>query len=253
MSTTNTAPFSISPTLSATQTQNPPPPPAWGGSGGRQGLQSLYLYTFLVALFLLVGVSSAIIVRSSMRWRYRPITDGTGISYPRRVSVDLRKTPLLWDAWVQPPVHAYGRENEKDVWDEIMPAAASYSPSSNTTAPSSIPPPPSLTNPTSTKPSHRPPATPAMEQPRVRVTVLIAMPAPGMFPASDDYSAPTPTAARTTPRTPTWTTCASTLRVLQELPHIEVGVASVAVMAHKNEDGDEAEHDSEDEDGSPAK
>ncbi|KAF8146477.1 hypothetical protein K438DRAFT_1780860 [Mycena galopus ATCC 62051] len=208
-----------------------PSPSASGGGGGGGNFQSsaLYLYTFLATLIVLFGISSAVVARSFvLRRRHRrmmaeAIANGTWIPPAPRVNVDLHKTPRLWDTWVQPPLmNVHG---EKHDWDGLMPFAASYSPLSNAPSPS-----PSLA------PSTFPSAGP---QPRVRVAVLIAMPAPEMFPASD--SAPNLTAPRTH---------GANVSAPDELPHLEVGVASVGIVAaHKVEeedgDGDGAAHYSE--------
>ncbi|KAF7354718.1 hypothetical protein MSAN_01385700 [Mycena sanguinolenta] len=230
-STTSAASISI--TLSATRSQSQPGPTllASGGGGTGQGPQSaLYLYTFLTTLILLLGASSAIIARSLMlrrrHWRMMAqLSNGSWI-LPARVSVDLCKPPQLWDAWVQPSMYAHG-ENEKDFWDGIMPFATAYSPCPSTTTPS-VAASPALTTPETL-------ATPTMKLPNVHVAVLIAMPAPGILLASP-----------TTPQTPTW------MLDNYELPHLEVGLASVAVK-NTNGDGAERDVDGEYEDGGPVK
>ncbi|KAJ7364522.1 hypothetical protein DFH08DRAFT_1016937 [Mycena albidolilacea] len=69
------------------------------------------VYTFLATLILL-GVSSAIVVRSlRLRRRHRrmvaeAIANGTWLPPAPRVKVDLRKKPRLWDTWVAPPLNA---------------------------------------------------------------------------------------------------------------------------------------------------
>ncbi|KAF7343210.1 hypothetical protein MVEN_01752200 [Mycena venus] len=164
-----------------------------GGGGGQQdgsgqpNIQSsaqLYLYTFLATLILLLGVSSAIVVRSLLlRRRHRrmvaeAIANGTWIPPAPRVKVDLRKKPRVWDVWVGPPrllsaddatgvvttsgagggagVGAVGvaqqgggteggeAEGEGEGWDGIMPFAASYLPPG--TIASSAPPPAAAPN-----------------------------------------------------------------------------------------------------------
>ncbi|KAJ7764447.1 hypothetical protein B0H14DRAFT_371057 [Mycena olivaceomarginata] len=70
------------------------------------------VYTFLATLILLLGVSSAIVVRSLLlRRRHRrmvaeAIANGTWLPPTPRAKVDLRKKPRLWDAWVAPPLNA---------------------------------------------------------------------------------------------------------------------------------------------------
>ncbi|KAJ7654098.1 hypothetical protein DFH06DRAFT_1416930 [Mycena polygramma] len=123
-----------------------------GDTGGQPGIQSsaqLYLYTFLATLILLLGVSSAIVVRSLLlRRRHRrliaeAIANGTWVPPAPRVRVDLKKKPRLWDAWVVPPVlggvaaggvggggggeedGGGGGEKEKGEWDGIMVGAVS--------------------------------------------------------------------------------------------------------------------------------
>ncbi|KAF7354706.1 hypothetical protein MSAN_01384300 [Mycena sanguinolenta] len=210
-----------------------------GGGGGGGGIQSsLYLYTFLATLILLLSVSSAIVIRSLLlRRRHRrmvaeAIANGTWIPPARRVKVDLRKKPRLRDAWVEPPL----LRGEKEIdWDAIMPFAASYSPAGRAPSPHRIHPP-------------HPPETPPRRRfrylPRVRVAVLVAMPAPGMFSASEP--AQTPTWARA----PSWDAYLPPPDDDDEvgLPHLEMGVASVGVVA-AHEDGDgtkEPPRDSED-------
>ncbi|KDR78148.1 hypothetical protein GALMADRAFT_245175 [Galerina marginata CBS 339.88] len=114
---------------------------------------SLYLYTFLATLVLLLSVSAAIVIRSFiLRRRHRlmmeeAIRNGTWVppAPPTRpVRVDLSKKPVLWEAYIDgkgdlvghPAGGAAGAEgkqitdvwkleNSKD-WDMIKPFAAAY-------------------------------------------------------------------------------------------------------------------------------
>ncbi|KAF8188821.1 hypothetical protein K438DRAFT_2019185, partial [Mycena galopus ATCC 62051] len=111
-SKTYTSPTLSTPTLGGGQGAD-------GGGSAQQNAQgqqapnastSLYLYTFLATLILLLGVSSAIVARSiCLRRRHRrmvadALANGTWLPPPARPRVDLRKKPRLWDAWVQPPM-----------------------------------------------------------------------------------------------------------------------------------------------------
>ncbi|KAJ6473278.1 hypothetical protein C8R45DRAFT_410484 [Mycena sanguinolenta] len=266
---TNSATSSASSTSDpiSSPTQQPPPPGGGGGSGGGggggSGIQSsLYLYTFLATLILLLSVSSAIVIRSLLlRRRHRrmvaeAIANGTWIPPARRVKVDLRKKPRLRDAWVEPPLLRGDKEMD---WDTIMPFAASYSPPavlppSTAAIPAAVP----ARNVSSTTLSLSRQATPLaaaepepmpmLDQPRVRVAVLIAMPAPGIF-------------ATTEPQTPTWTRAPSWDAYLSPpddddevgLPHLEMGVASVGVVAaHEDCDGDGAKEPMRDSEDGPS-
>ncbi|KAJ7178220.1 hypothetical protein C8R46DRAFT_1346431 [Mycena filopes] len=142
-----------------------------GGDGGGSGIQSsaqLYLYTFLATLILLLGVSSAIVVRSLLlRRRHRrmveeAIANGTWVPPAPRLRIDPRKKPRIWDAFLAPPAvpattatTAFLRTNTSEPlrgglgveWEGIMPFAASYTPSAKSTpaptaaAPSTLAPP----------------------------------------------------------------------------------------------------------------
>ncbi|KAJ7754847.1 hypothetical protein B0H16DRAFT_738690 [Mycena metata] len=260
-----------------------------GGGNGIQSSAQLYLYTFLATLILLLAVSAAIVVRSLLlRRRHRrmvaeAIANGTWVAPAPRLRVDLRKKPRLWDAFLAPPplpsnTTAEGATGEgKDEWDGIMPFAASYTPSPPTTAPTSTlaPPPPSATatsNSSSRNASRVNLSAPASAtnlpatagtalatekiepesgpaQPRVRVAVLIAMPAAGMFaapPAASTTPAPTlhPTSPTTPrePQRPTWALHVPPTDDPDEqgLPHLEMGVVSVGVVpAHEERASEE--------------
>ncbi|KAJ6587359.1 hypothetical protein B0H10DRAFT_2093875 [Mycena sp. CBHHK59/15] len=186
------------------------------GSPTLQSSASLYLYTFLATLVLLLGVSGAIVIRSLLlRRRHRrmvaeAIANGTW--------VDLRKKPRLWDAYLgSPPTGAVG-EKEKEEWDAIMPFAASYTP-----APS-----PELAEP---------------EQPRVRVAVLIAMPARER---SALYPSLTPNSASSPPNTATPSSANPLLHQHseeeeEELPYLEVGLVHVGVVSAESPSEAESE------------
>ncbi|KAJ7506976.1 hypothetical protein B0H11DRAFT_187814 [Mycena galericulata] len=93
-----------------------------GQNAGIQPSAQLYLYTFLATLILLLGVSSAIVMRSLiLRRRHRrmveeAIANGTWVPPTPRVKVDLRKKPRLWDAHIAPPV----LDARADEWEGIM-------------------------------------------------------------------------------------------------------------------------------------
>lgn len=117
-----------------------------GGGGGNGGFNSnggiassasLYLYTFLATLVLLLSVSAAIILRSLlMRRRHRrmveeAIRNGTWIPPPPetgtfgtgRARVDLSRKPKLWDAYLGTTEKS--AQTEWD-WESIRPFSASY-------------------------------------------------------------------------------------------------------------------------------
>ncbi|KAF5382401.1 hypothetical protein D9757_009812 [Collybiopsis confluens] len=136
-----------------------------GNNGNVGNSASLYLYTFLATLVLLLGVSGAIVARSLLlRRRHRrmieeAIRNGTyippNILANARGRVDLAKKPRMWEAnvyrpsWTSHPSHTAissipddrsGKEKEKgdgmgdrgarDVefgWADIFPVAASIS------------------------------------------------------------------------------------------------------------------------------
>jgi len=169
---------------------------------------SLYLYTFLATLVLLLSVSAAIILRSLViRRRHRrlveeaiangtwlPPTQGPGGPSGTRARVDLSRKPKMWEAFVgDDTVHGekadyeprMERETEWD-WDSIRPFSASYAPPP--VAPIPLPPP--VTTPT-TQP----------EQPRISITRRIRqlisptpaapmVPLPSLGPGSHGNSSP---------------------------------------------------------------
>ncbi|KAJ7143658.1 hypothetical protein C8R46DRAFT_565930 [Mycena filopes] len=169
-----TSSFSEPQTFSSTPVSTPiaaSGTPFPGGDGGGSGIQSsaqLYLYTFLATLILLLGVSSAIVVRSLLlRRRHRrmveeAIANGTWVPPAPRLRIDPRKKPRIWDAFLAPPAvpattatTAFLRTNTSEPlrgglgveWEGIMPFAASYTPSAKSTpapaaaAPSTLAPP----------------------------------------------------------------------------------------------------------------
>ncbi|KAF9067990.1 hypothetical protein BDP27DRAFT_1364518 [Rhodocollybia butyracea] len=116
-----------SPTPAASAGSNNPNngPPSIGNSA------SLYLYTFLATLVLLLGVSAAIVIRSLvLRRRHRrmieeAIRNGTYVSPSvlahSRGRVDLAKKPKLWEATVLREL------NSKGEWSDVFPVSASIS------------------------------------------------------------------------------------------------------------------------------
>ncbi|KAH9065433.1 hypothetical protein EDB87DRAFT_1072208 [Lactarius vividus] len=118
-STTTTS--SVSPSTSPIGPQPPPPPNNNGGGPS----SSLYLFTFLATLFLLLFVSSAIILRSFiLRRRFRQrieeailagviVPNPTGRVSRRRA---LGEKPKLWETRVFPA--------DDDRWDSIVPVSA---------------------------------------------------------------------------------------------------------------------------------
>ncbi|KAJ7021170.1 hypothetical protein C8F04DRAFT_1141768, partial [Mycena alexandri] len=251
----------------------------------------------LLAVSSAIVVRSLLLRRRHRRMVAEAIANGTWVPPAPRLRVDLRKKPRLWDAFLAPPpvvpipssssanagggVGGMGEGEGKDEWDAIMPFAASYTPSAPTLAPvptSTLAPPPSSAPGTGTSPNSRSasrvnlssPASAtnlnaapsaALEkpvQPRVRVAVLIAMPAPGMFSdpptaisaASAATSPNAPALHPTSPTTPTAPTWALHLPPTddpdeQGLPHLEMGVVSVGVVPAHEEEG----RASEEEDG----
>ncbi|KAH8998598.1 hypothetical protein EDB92DRAFT_1813405 [Lactarius akahatsu] len=120
-STTTTS--SAFPSASPTDPQSGSPPPQNNNGGGPSS--SLYLFTFLATLFLLLFVSSAIILRSFiLRRRFRQrieeailagviVPNQTGRVSRRRA---LGEKPKLWEARVFPA--------DDDRWDSIVPVSA---------------------------------------------------------------------------------------------------------------------------------
>ncbi|TRM64825.1 hypothetical protein BD626DRAFT_490003 [Schizophyllum amplum] len=167
---------------------------------------SLYLYTFLATLILLLGVSAAIVVRSLiLRRRHRALVEeairnGTWIPPATRPRVDLSKKPKLHEAYLDSHgAHQSHTRRAEDwlSWDGILPFSATYAnpPSHAPPAPVGVPTEAPLSPPRrrwwswsrapSAEPSsagqtelteRTPPAPTAPTQ--VRVGVIIAMPTP---------------------------------------------------------------------------
>jgi len=254
-----------------------------GSTGGVPSIASsasLYLYTFLATLVLLLSVSAAIVARSFvLRRRHRlmmeeairngtwiPPAPGTGASRPR---VDLSKKPVMWEAHlgggersaylhngrlVQPDVSSTNSIDAEKDWESIKPIFAAYLSKGPTPAPIPVPSASDLrpldapatmetrlnafvdwaariVSPTPSTPLSPLPAplvngnmqdasTPTEDElgpPRVRVAVLIAMPSP-------HHASPSASQDR--------------LHTDEELPHLEMGVATLPVLSHE---GDEAQ------------
>lgn len=123
----------------STGTSSTPPAPTTGGNNPNDNNSppsignsaSLYLYTFLATLVLLLGVSAAIVIRSLiLRRRHRrmieeAIRNGTYVSPSvlahSRGRVDLAKKPKLWEATVLREL------NSKGEWSDVFPVSASIS------------------------------------------------------------------------------------------------------------------------------
>jgi hypothetical protein len=103
-----------------------------GSEGSLASSASLYLYTFLATLVLLLGVSAAIVVRSLvLRRRHRrmieeAIRNGTyvppNVLANSRGRIDLAKKPKMWEATLV----ANGGSKEGG-WTDILPVSASIS------------------------------------------------------------------------------------------------------------------------------
>ncbi|KAI9443200.1 hypothetical protein H4582DRAFT_1169189 [Lactarius indigo] len=122
MSSTTTT-ESASPSTSPTGPQPGSPPPQNNNGGGPSS--SLYLFTFLATLFLLLFVSSAIILRSFiLRRRFRQRIEEAilaGVIVPNQTGRVSRRRPLgekpkLWETRVFPA--------DDDRWDSIVPVSA---------------------------------------------------------------------------------------------------------------------------------
>ncbi|KAF8872807.1 hypothetical protein CPB84DRAFT_1854299 [Gymnopilus junonius] len=165
------------------------PPPSTPSPGGQSNNSSnndgsiatsasLYLYTFLATLVLLLSVSAAIVIRSFiLRRRHRlmveeAIRNGTWVppAPPTRPArVDLSKKPVLWEAYIDKKGdlvgHAVGgalgdskindvwkMDNTRE-WDMIKPFAATYLSASEATATPELPRGPPTTTGLATAPS----------------------------------------------------------------------------------------------------
>ncbi|KAL1682935.1 hypothetical protein EV122DRAFT_249098 [Schizophyllum commune] len=180
---------------------------------------SLYLYTFLATLILLLGVSAAIVIRSLiLRRRHRALVEeairnGTWIPPATRPRVDLSKKPKLHEAFLD--AHStHTQDADWLSWDGIFPFSATYinpsypTPPAPINVPAEVPPPPparrrwwwpfsrarssdSSTD-GQTELAERP-SSHSSEPTRVRVGVIIAMPAPhAQKQTSDDDEEPLP-------------------------------------------------------------
>ncbi|KII83793.1 hypothetical protein PLICRDRAFT_46979 [Plicaturopsis crispa FD-325 SS-3] len=165
---------------------------------------SLYLYTFLATLVLLLAISSTIVARSLvLRRRHRrlieeAIRNGTWVPPPQgsRSRRDIGEKPVMWDAWV------VGADKTGD--EDLTPLAARYikddaPPPSDTKA---TPPTQDASVPrrAAILPWRRRPETPtpAASAPvpeetdaspqQIRVSVLIAMPTPTPLPAASEHA-----------------------------------------------------------------
>lgn len=130
---------SSSPTTMATMTSSSTPTPSAQPPGNPSNSiatsASLYLYTFLATLVLLLTVSAAIVVRSFiLRRRHRlmveeAIRNGTWIppTQPSRPArVDLSKKPVLWEAYIDDKGGPPGQTEQSREWDLIKPFSAAY-------------------------------------------------------------------------------------------------------------------------------
>lgn len=206
---------SASPTTSTPFFTNSPTASSSGGGGGIGGQSTpLYLFTFLATLFVLLFVSSAIVLRSFfLRRRFRrrieeaiaagvilppasPTTPGTftGRLLARR---DFGEKPKLWDADARSAVG--------DEWEDIKPIAARVPPkpsplsytsnqpkkhnlSASQILNSLVPPMspfrrtpraiPASKTPNEPSPSLEPPRDPLADVSDIQVSVLVAMPNP---------------------------------------------------------------------------
>ncbi|KAF8913422.1 hypothetical protein CPB85DRAFT_1299784 [Mucidula mucida] len=191
---------------------------------------SLYLYTFLATLVLLLGVSAAIVFRSLiLRRRHRAMIDeairnGTWVppANGRGRRIDPMDKPLMHDAHLI--VEAKYAHHE---WDLMKPFSVSYS--APAVQPPAVPPPPPPTrervremmrhvwshfssSPAPPAPEPviplAPPPLPDASSGPLRVSVLIAMPS-----QNHNYAEH------------------------EELPHVEFGVAQVGIAAQESEQG----------------
>jgi len=180
---------------------------------------SLYLYTFLATLVLLLGVSGAVIIRSLLlRRRHRrmveeAIRNGTYVAPAERRRFGEgppQKKPEMYDSYLQD-------DDELEKWGGLMPVAAALvrpaeEPASPTTAPVTataewrsgsflspyLPirharqaPAPAATAPSASSAPQADdrapfPAAAAAEPPAVRIAVMIAMPSEARSAARDD-------------------------------------------------------------------
>ncbi|CAK5267721.1 unnamed protein product [Mycena citricolor] len=242
--------------------------PSNGGSG-IQVSAKLYLYTFLATLILLLAVSAAIVARSLvLRRRHQRFVDeaianGTLLPPAGRVRIDLKKKPRLHDAWLSPPIPSTLKARvsgslaagESLDWEEIRPFAASYiPPASSNSLPRATP--AGLlransnfnaatstgTTPNSAALGHFPPDLEAtyddLDPPKARVSVLLAMPTPDLFPVESTPS-----------EQPTWLRPYAHADAVDDddipLPWLEMGISIVTVVPAGSISSDVGGKDSE--------
>ncbi|KAJ7609933.1 hypothetical protein FB45DRAFT_1066483 [Roridomyces roridus] len=230
----------MSPTIPSTS----PLPGQLGGIGGvgsttgSGASAQLYLYTFLATLVLLFLVAGGILWRSSfIRRRNQRIVDeaianGTWNPPMRYFPVDLKMKPKMWDAHIVPPLDSPPAD-----WVNIMPFAGSYIPTATSsgsfatafTSPHSVldPSMPSLHAP-------RGNAQIIVEQPRMHVAFLIAMP---VRPAASSSSASASSSSLApsldsapTPPTPVWVSSMGVEDDEVPLPYLEMGNMAVNLV-----------------------
>jgi len=121
----------------ASSTSSPPSNNNNQGSPSPTANATLYLYTFLATLVLLLAVSSAIVVRSLiLRRRHQRMVEEairTGTWMPDRLSStsgrrrrDFGQKPKLWEAWLRPKANTLTGEKEKSSWGDITPFHVAY-------------------------------------------------------------------------------------------------------------------------------
>ncbi|TDL15030.1 hypothetical protein BD410DRAFT_796767 [Rickenella mellea] len=117
------------------------PPPQQTGTPGTQSTpataSTLYLYTFVATLVVLLAISGAIILRSIiLRRRQRrlveeAIRNGTYVPPSQRYDPKLAKRPLLHDAYMK-EAHVHQPESSEmtmEKWSDIRPLSAAIVPS----------------------------------------------------------------------------------------------------------------------------
>ncbi|KDQ23657.1 hypothetical protein PLEOSDRAFT_1108139 [Pleurotus ostreatus PC15] len=140
--TTGSSSSTFSPPPASTFPPDPTPSPTFGPPNNNNNnptpgiatSASLYLYTFLATLVLLLGVSSAIVVRSLiLRRRHRrmieeAIRNGTWVPPAAASSrrVDLSKKPKMYEAWISHGNIQDNRAVEHPDWEGIMPFSVLY-------------------------------------------------------------------------------------------------------------------------------
>ncbi|KZO97004.1 hypothetical protein CALVIDRAFT_563229 [Calocera viscosa TUFC12733] len=202
----------MSPTASFPSSASSSASPTDSSSGNQsQGTpSSLYLFTFLTTLLLLLTVSFGIVLRSFvLRRRFRRRVEAAiaaGVLLPGSLNTGrgdrrFQEKPKLWEVWMDEEKAAKGTDGA--AWGDIMPISAQVltrSSASPLTVP--LPPPPRTRSLLSHLPFRRPsppppllpfyPPPPPADPPtpggpdNVQVTVLIAM--PSLSRGSDDGS-----------------------------------------------------------------